>query len=124
MTLVKKAIPVIALVALAACATVNDMWSGSKTASVKLTGAEQNPPVKTSAAGSGSFTLAKDGSLKGSVATTGVQGTMAHIHRGAKGTNGGVAIGLAKSGDTYSVPHAAKLSDPAPPPPTAATPHL
>ena len=63
MTLVKKAIPVIALVALAACATVSDMWSGGKTASVKLSGAEENPPVKTSASGSGSFTLAKDGAV-------------------------------------------------------------
>ncbi len=109
--LVKKAIPVIALVALAACATVSDMWSGGKTASVKLSGAGENPPVKTSASGSGSFTLAKDGSVKGSVTTTGVQGTMAHIHRGARGTNGGVAIGLAKSGDTYTVPDGTKLSD-------------
>src|SRR5258708_4214486 len=111
MMLVKKAIPVIALVALAACATVSDMWSGGKTASVKLSGAGENPPVKTSASGSGSFTLAKDGSVKGSVTTTGVQGTMAHIHRGARGTNGGVAIGLAKSGDTYTVPDGTKLSD-------------
>ncbi len=111
MMLVKKAIAVIALVALAACATVSDLWSGGKTASVKLSGAEENPPVKTSASGSGSFTLAKDGAVKGSVTTSGVQGTMAHIHRGAKGTNGAVAVGLTKNGDTYTVPDGAKLNE-------------
>jgi hypothetical protein len=36
---------------------------------------------------------------------------MAHIHRGAKGANGPVAVGLVKSGDTYSVPDGAKLSE-------------
>ena len=111
MMFVKKAIPVVALIALAACATVSDMWSGGKTVSVKLTGAEQNPPVNTSATGSGSITVSADGSVKGSVSTTGVQGTMAHIHRGAKGANGGVAVGLTKNGDTYSVPDGAKLND-------------
>ncbi len=118
MTLVKKAIPVIALVALAACQTMSDAgstvggwFSSGKTANVKLTGAEQNPPVATSATGSGSFTLATDGAVKGSVTTTGVQGTAAHIHRGAKGQNGGVAVGLTKNGDTYSVPDGAKLNE-------------
>src|SRR5258708_22117755 len=101
MMLVKKAIPVIALVALAACATVSDMWSGGKTASVKLSGAGENPPVKTSASGSCSFTLAKDGSVKGSVTTTGVQGTMAHIHPGARCTNGGLSIEPAESRRSY-----------------------
>jgi hypothetical protein len=111
MMLVKKVAPLVALIALAACATVSDMWSGGKTANVRLTGAEENPPVSTKATGSGSFTVAKDGALKGSVTTQGVQGTMAHIHRGAKGTNGGVAIGLTKNGDTYTVPDGAKLSE-------------
>ena len=111
MILVKKVIPVVALVALAACATVSDMWSGGKTVNVNLTGAEQNPPVSTAASGSGSFTVGADGSVKGSVSTTGVQGTAAHIHRGAKGSNGGVAVGLTKNGDTYSAPDGAKLNE-------------
>jgi hypothetical protein len=118
MMLVKKVAPLMALVALAACTTVSDMWSGvgdmwsgGKTANVRLTGAEENPPVSTKASGNGSITVAKDGAVKGSVTTTGVQGTMAHIHRGAKGTNGGVALGLTKNGDTYSVPDGAKLNE-------------
>ena len=71
---------------------------------VNLTGAEEVPPVRTSASGSGSFTIGKDGAVKGSVTTTGVQGTMAHIHQGAKGQNGGVIVPLTKSGDTYTAP--------------------
>jgi hypothetical protein len=44
--------------------------------------------------------------------TTGVAGTMAHIHEGAPGKNGGVAVPLAKNGDNgWSVPAGAKLSD-------------
>ena len=35
---------------------------------------------------------------------------MAHIHRGAKGTNGPVVVPLEKNGDTYSVPAGRKLT--------------
>ena len=35
---------------------------------------------------------------------------MAHIHRGAKGTNGPVIVPLDKNGDTYSVPAGRKLT--------------
>ena len=108
---VKKAIPVVALIALAACATVSDMWSGGKTVNVNLSGSQEVPPVSSNASGSGSFTVGKDGALKGSVTTKGVQGTMAHIHQGAKGQNGGVIIPLTKSGDTYTVPDDKKLTE-------------
>ena len=36
---------------------------------------------------------------------------MAHIHQGAKGTNGPVVVPLTKSGDTYTVPAGTKLND-------------
>jgi hypothetical protein len=123
MTLVKNAaIAALATLALAACQTMSDMgtsasntvggwFSGGKSVSVNLTGNEEVPAVPTSASGKGSFTVAEDGTVKGSVTTSGVAGTMAHIHRGAKGQNGPVAIGLVKSGDTYSVPEGAKLSE-------------
>jgi hypothetical protein len=68
------------------------------------------PPVATSAAGSGKFRIADDGSVSGSVSTTGIQGTMAHIHMAAKGQNGGVIVPLTKNGDTYSVPEGKKLT--------------
>jgi len=129
MTLVKNAvIAAVAALALSACQTMSDAgntvsgwgssasntvsgwFSGGKTVNVNLTGSEEVPAVSTSASGTGSFTVAEDGTVKGSITTTGISGSMAHIHRGAKGTNGPVAIGLVKNGDTYSAPDGAKLS--------------
>jgi hypothetical protein len=104
-----------AAIALAGCADMQskmpDWMPGSGAVSVKLTGAEEVPPVKTSATGSGSFRLAEDGTLTGSVTTKDVAGTAAHIHLGAKGKNGPVIVPLAKNGDTYSVPAGRKLTE-------------
>ena len=60
--------------------------------------------MKTSASGSGTITVADDGAVSGSVSTTGVAGTAAHIHEGAAGANGPVIVPLTKDGDTYKVP--------------------
>ena len=103
-----------AVLALAACAEVRekmpDWMRGSGATSVKLSGGEEVPPVNTSGSGSGSFRIAEDGTVSGSVKTEGVQGTMAHIHQGAKGQNGPVIIPLTKNGDTYTAPQGAKLT--------------
>ena len=100
---------------LASCSTYRDnapsFMPGSGAVSVKLGGAEEVPPVKADGSGGGSIRVNSDGTVSGSVTTTGVQGTMAHIHQGAKGQNGPVIIPLAKSGDTYTVPSGAKLND-------------
>jgi hypothetical protein len=110
----KMAVAGAALLALASCATYKDnapSWMpGSGAMSVKLSGAEEVPPVKASGSGSGTIRVAEDGSVSGSVSTTGVQGTMAHIHQGAKGQNGPIIIPLTKNGDTYTVPAGAKLN--------------
>jgi hypothetical protein len=111
MTLVKKAAFAIAVLALAACGTMSSMMGGGKTSRVQLTGAEEVPPVSTSANGEGSFTVGSNGSVKGSVTTTGVQGTAAHLHQGAKGQNGPVILPLTKNGDTYTAPDGAKLNE-------------
>jgi len=95
---------------LAACSSMPDWMPGSGAHKVSLTGAEQVPPVTTQAKGSGSFRIADDGSITGSVSTTGVAGTMAHIHMAAKGANGPVIVPLTKNGDTYSVPEGRKLT--------------
>ena len=79
---------------------------------VTLSGDQEVPPVKTAAQGSGTISVAADKSVSGSVKTTGVAGTMAHIHEAAAGKNGPVAVPLAKSGDnTWAVPAGAKLND-------------
>ncbi len=79
---------------------------------VALSGSEEVPAVTTSALGSGTITVGDDQSLSGSVATIDITGTAAHIHIGAKGQNGPVAVPLTKSGDNgWAVPAGTKLTD-------------
>ena len=46
-----------------------DWMPGSGAMKVNLTGAEEVPPAKTAAKGSGSFRVAEDGTITGSVTT-------------------------------------------------------
>ncbi len=79
---------------------------------VNLVGAEETPPVTTSATGSGTITVGTDKTVSGSVKTSGIEGTMAHIHEGAPGVAGPPIITLTKQADgTWSVPAGAKLTD-------------
>ena len=80
---------------------------------IKLTlaGDQEVPPVKSAGAGSGTIMVGTDKSVSGSVTTTGITGTAAHIHEAAAGQNGPVIVPLTKAGDTYSVPAGAKLTD-------------
>lgn len=100
---------------IAAAALVAGMDSNSATAAdlkVHLTGAEETPPVTTSASGTGTITIAADKSVSGSVKTTGIDGTMAHIHVGAPGEAGPPIITLSKGADgVWSVPPGSKLTD-------------
>lgn len=87
-------------------------FANAAASQVTLSGSEEVPPVQTAAKGSGTITVNDDKSVSGSVKTTGVQGTMAHIHEGAAGKNGGVAVPLEKKGEgEWAVPAGAKLSD-------------
>jgi len=80
-------------------------------ADLKLTGDQEVPPVNASGSGSGSIMVASDGAVSGSVTTTGVAGTMAHIHMAPAGKNGPVIVPLTKSGDNmWSVPAGSKLT--------------
>ena len=110
----KSIVAMVAIVALAACAGLRekmpDWMPGSGAIKVSLTPAEEVPPAKSDGKGSGSFRVAEDGTITGSVSTEGVKGTMAHIHQGAKGQNGPVIVPLGKSGDTYTVPEGKKLT--------------
>lgn len=78
---------------------------------VTLAGDQEVPPVKGAGTGTGTIIIGTDKSVKGSVTTTGIAGTAAHIHEAATGKNGPVIIPLTKSGDTYAVPADAKLTD-------------
>jgi len=111
------AVVVSAAFALAGCETMSSAWDSTKSVfsgtNVTLSGAEEVPPVKTSASGSGTITVKDDKSVSGSVTTTGVVATAAHIHTGTAGRNGPVIIPLTKSsdGNTWTVPLGAKLTD-------------
>ena len=79
---------------------------------VTLSGAEEVPPVTTAAKGSGTLMVGNDGAVSGSITTTGVAATAAHIHEAAAGKNGPVIVPLTKSGDSgWAVAAGAKLTD-------------
>jgi CHRD domain len=79
---------------------------------VTLIGGDEVPAVSTKASGSGTITINDDKTVSGSVTTSGIEGTMAHIHMAAAGKNGPVIIPLTKSGDHgWAVPAGAKLTD-------------
>jgi hypothetical protein len=78
---------------------------------VKLTGAEEVPPVSSPATGTGTIKVNDDMTVSGSVTTKGIEGVAAHIHAGAAGKNGPPVIPLEqKSPGVWSVPAGAKLT--------------
>lgn len=88
------------------------MMGSDKQTRVTLSGNEEVPPASTSASGSGTITIGADKSVSGSVATSGVAATAAHIHLGSAGKNGPVIVPLTKTADNvWSVPPGAKLTD-------------
>lgn len=92
---------------LTAFATAN-----AKDVAVSLTGDQEVPAVTTSAKGEGKITVGDDKSVSGSIKTTGITGTAAHIHEAAAGKNGPPIITLEKKGDSeWAVPAGSKLTD-------------
>jgi biopolymer transport protein ExbD len=103
-------------IALAAATLIAGLLAAGATSAadikVKLSGDQEVPPVQTQASGSGTITVNDDKSVSGSVTTTGIKATAAHIHEAAAGKNGPVAIPLEKKSDNeFAVPAGAKLSD-------------
>lgn len=79
---------------------------------VSLSGSNEVPAVESKATGSGMIMVAADHTVSGSVTTTGIEGTAAHIHMAAKGTNGPVVVPLTKTAEgTWSVPAGVHLTD-------------
>jgi hypothetical protein len=76
-----------------------------------LVGTQEVPPVQTKASASSSIVVADDMAVTGSVTTSNVEPTMAHIHQGAVGVSGPVLVTLVKTTDTqWSVPANTKLT--------------
>jgi CHRD domain len=99
-----------AVVLAAALVASGPLWAAAIT--VKLTGADETPPVKTSATGTGTITINADKTVSGRIKTSGIDGTMAHIHTGAPGESGPPIITLKKEADgVWSVPPGAALTD-------------
>jgi CHRD domain len=105
--------PVVLVMALALCALVGaGGFALAADIKVNLTGSEAVPALTTSASDSGTITVGDDRSVSGSVTTTGVVGTAAHIHMAAAGQNGPVINPLTEAGDNaWAAPAGAKLTD-------------
>jgi hypothetical protein len=97
------AVAVSAALVLSGCETMSSAWDSTKSffsgSNVTLSGDEEVPPVKTSASGSGTITVKEDKSVSGSVTTTGVAATAAHIHMAPRGQNGKIIIPLTKGSE-------------------------
>lgn len=77
-----------------------------------LSGDEEVPAVSTSASGVGKTEVALDRSIRGSITTTGIDGTAAHVHEAPAGKNGPVIITLKKtSPNVWEIPSGASLSE-------------
>jgi hypothetical protein len=103
-----KALYVSLAIALAGCAGMG----GGGAQQLKLTGAEEVPPVASSATATGELKVNEDHTVSGSFNVQGSNMIAAHIHEGAAGQNGPVIIPLQKKTDTeWVVPPGAKLTD-------------
>lgn len=99
----------VAAVTLAACSAL----AFAAEIKVMLSGAQESPPVSTSASGSGTIVINDtDKSVSGTITTTGVQGVAAHIHLAEHGKNGPVIVPFVKSGENGWAPApGSKLTD-------------
>ena len=94
---------------MAGCASGSGTSDGT---GLRLSGANEVPPVSSPASGSSTITVGADRSVGGTVTATGMTATAAHIHQAAAGQNGPVAVPLTKTGDNaFAVPAGAKLND-------------
>ena len=101
-----------AVLLLAGCSNSGSGAPANLVKTVTLSGAEENPPVTTAAAGTGSFTFdLNSGAVSGSVNTFGITANAAHIHEGAVGVNAPVIVPLTQDAPgVWSVPPGMALS--------------
>lgn len=97
-----------ALAVLAGCQSMGMM----ATQQVTLSGANEVPPVTTSATGNATVTIKEDRSVSATVTASGMTATASHIHEGAAGANGPVIVPFTKTGDnTFAAAPDAKLTE-------------
>ena len=95
-----------------ACIGLAALAVSAQSMNVTLNGSQEGPPVMTSASGVAAITVGPDGSVSGTITTTGIEGTMAHIHEAPMGQNGPVIVPFTKTADNiWSAPAGAKLTD-------------
>jgi CHRD domain len=77
-----------------------------------LSGAQEVPAVTTTATATSTIAIGADMSVTGAVETSGIDGTMAHIHQGAVGLNGPIVVTLERTAaNRWSVPMDTMLTD-------------
>jgi hypothetical protein len=97
---------------IAGCSGMGMKDSGAS-APLTLTGGQEVPPVATTATAVSTVKVAADKTVSGTITTTGIAATMAHVHIApAAGANGPVIVPMQKTADNvFTVPANAKLSD-------------
>ena len=94
---------------IASCATMAPMVGGQR---LDLSGANEVPPVTTTAAGTAVVDIKPDRSVTATVTVTGMTATASHIHEAAAGANGPVIVPFTKTGDnTFASAPDAKLTE-------------
>jgi len=85
--------------------------ANAKDIKVTLSGDQEVPPVSTTATGTGNISVGDDMSISGSVTTSGIAGTMAHIHMATPGKNGPVVVHMTKTSEgVWTIPAGTKLT--------------
>jgi hypothetical protein len=112
----RRLIAAIAIVAtatmLGACTSMGPMGAMSNTQHLTLSGANEVPPVASSASGTATVTINPDRSVSVKVSATGMTATASHIHEGAAGSNGPVIVPFTKTGDNaFASSEGAKLTE-------------
>ena len=108
---------------LAGVALLTACSTAPPTSKTVLTGEKEVPPVTTTASGLSDISVRTGkcpsagsssdcNNLVGTIQTTGINATAAHVHQGPAGQNGPVIVTLVKTGnDVWSVPVGTVLTD-------------
>ena len=93
----------LAMLALSGCGMMGDQRPAGMAQVVTLEGRYEVPPVTTTAVGTANVTVNSDRTVVVKVIVSGLTPTAGHIHEGAPGTDGPVAVPFAKLGDNEFV---------------------